>query len=186
MAASHSIPQQRHTHRRKGKHYPFLKPTLPTRAIPPPRIHADHYVTVFRPLNGLYIHDWTNQELSQALIQASVIPEEQFQALITTQVQPINNLFVIGPPDPYVADRLSQLTSIPLRNAHYDITAYMKSPPGTWCHPRSAGRHHPGEATGIHRQQSPVPYPREANWSHQICPSHVQRHTHPILCKSEL
>lgn len=130
LQAVASRKQSKHTDK-QASHTTLLKSTPPARAIPPPRLPADHYVTVFRPLNGLRVHDWTNQELSHGLVQASGIPEKQFRALITIQVQPASNLFVIGSPDPYVADRLSQLTSIPLRNVRYDITAYMKPPPGT-------------------------------------------------------
>lgn len=107
------------------------KPTPTKPLIPPPRIPSTHYVTVFRPQKGHRVQDLSNHDISQGLSQASGIQDKQFRALITLQVQPQQNLFVIGTPDPYVADRLAQLTSIPLRTTQMEVTAYMKPPPGT-------------------------------------------------------
>lgn len=109
----------------------LLKPASPARSIPPPRLPSNHYVTVFRPHNGFRLQDLSNPEISYGLMQASGISDKQFRALVTVQLQPQQNLFVIGTPDPYVADKLSHLTSIPIRNTQFQMTAYMKPPPGT-------------------------------------------------------
>lgn len=101
------------------------------RTIPPPRFPPSHYITVIRPHDGLRISEWQTHELARSIAAASHIPEQQFRTLITIQAQPTTNLIVAGTPDLHVADRLSQLTSLTLRNSTYHITAYMKPPPGT-------------------------------------------------------
>lgn len=101
------------------------------RTIPPPRFPPSHYITVIRPHDGLRISEWQTHELARSIAAASHIPEQQFRTLITIQAQPTTNLIVAGTPDLHVADRLSQLTSLTLRNSTYHTTAYMKPPPGT-------------------------------------------------------
>lgn len=115
----------------QGKPQATDKTPATVRTIPPPRFPPTHYITVIRPHDGLRISEWQTHELARSLATASRIPEQQFRTLITIQAQPTTNLIVAGTPDLHVADRLSQLTSLTLRNSTYHITAYMKPPPGT-------------------------------------------------------
>lgn len=69
--------------------------------------------------------------MARSLATASQISDLQFRKEITLPAQPVPNLIVAGFPDPHLADRLSQLTTITLRGTNYEVSAYMKPPPGT-------------------------------------------------------
>lgn len=101
------------------------------RPIPPPRFPQTYHVTVFRPHGGLRVSDWPTSELARSLATASQMSDLQFRKEITLQAQPGPNLIVAGTPDPYLADRLSQVTTVTLRGTDYAVSAYMKPPPGT-------------------------------------------------------
>lgn len=107
------------------------KPHVPARAIPPPRLPDSHYITVYRPRTGLRVGAWATRDIVQGLITSSGLPRAQFLERVIIQAQPTQNLVVAGTPDPDIATVLSQITMITLGQTSFEITAYMKPPPGT-------------------------------------------------------
>ncbi|KAH9361468.1 hypothetical protein HPB48_004589 [Haemaphysalis longicornis] len=102
-------------------------PRKPTR----PKLPANDYKIIIRPRASLRIDACTARQLATSIQQASNIPIQVFCSEVTTFPQPAQNLITLSTPNEACADALRKLTNIHLGTTDYEITTYLKHPPGT-------------------------------------------------------
>lgn len=101
------------------------------RTPPAPKLPESDYKIVFRPRSGLRISAWPDRQLTHSIQQASLIPERRFYAQVITQPQAQQNLITVSTPDEDCAEALRHITTLQLGTTTYEVTAYLKPPPGT-------------------------------------------------------
>lgn len=123
----------------KNHNHPSTPQVSPERSVPPaasrappvPRLPATDYKIIIRPRSGLRVGAWTTNQITNSLQVASNIPAAQFYSQVTVQPQAQNNLIAVSTPNEAIVDALRFLTAIQLGSTAYEVTAYMKPPPGT-------------------------------------------------------
>lgn len=116
---------------------PAAQAGLTSKQIPPLRIPPalklpeSDYKIVFRPRSGLRIAAWPDRQLMHSIQQASGIPERRFYAQVITQPQAQQNLVTVSTPDKGCVEALRRITTLQLGTTTFEVTAYLKPPPGT-------------------------------------------------------
>ncbi|KAM7307546.1 hypothetical protein ISCGN_011182 [Ixodes scapularis] len=137
---SHPGPwKQMLSDRRKAKQQAFStntqpapgKPNSSPRVSQAPRLPDTDYKVVYRPRDGLRIAAWSDRQLTASIQKASRIPEGAFNQRVVIQVQAVQNLIVASTPYETYADALSDVTSLQLEDATYEISPYVKPFPVT-------------------------------------------------------
>ncbi|KAG0423223.1 hypothetical protein HPB47_000991 [Ixodes persulcatus] len=137
---SHPGPwKQMLSDRRKSKQQAFStntqpapgKPNSSSRVPRAPRLPDTDYKVIYRPRDGLRIAAWSDRQLTASIQKASRIPEGAFNQRVVIQVQAVQNLIVASTPYDTYTDALSDVTSLQLENATYEISPYVKPFPGT-------------------------------------------------------
>lgn len=105
---------------------------IPPLRIPPAlKLPESDYKIVFRPRSGLRIAAWPDRQLMHSIQQASGIPERRFYAQVITQPQAQQNLVTVSTPDKGCVEALRRITTLQLGTTTFEVTAYLKPPPGT-------------------------------------------------------
>lgn len=107
------------------------KPHGFSRAPPVPKLPESDYKIVYRPRDGLRLAAWSDRQITAGIQTASRIPEGSFNQQIVIQVQAVQNLIVASTPNDEYAEILSEVTSLQLGAATYNILPYIKPFPGT-------------------------------------------------------
>ncbi|KAH9375557.1 hypothetical protein HPB48_008124 [Haemaphysalis longicornis] len=109
---------------------PCTQQTTP-RSTPTPRLPDKDYKVIYRPRTGLRVAAYNGRQMTQSIQQASKIPEHVFNAYVTIQPQALQNLIVASTPDENCAMALSEVNTLQLGAAAYEVLPYLKPPPGT-------------------------------------------------------
>ncbi|KAH9362680.1 hypothetical protein HPB48_001223 [Haemaphysalis longicornis] len=105
---------------------------IPLLRIPPaPKLPESDHKIVFRPRSGFRIAAWLGRQLMRSIQQASGIPERRLYAQVITQPQAQQNLVTASTPDEDCVEALRRITTLQLGTTTFEVTAYLKPPPGT-------------------------------------------------------